>query len=83
MAGKAKFDQESAFRSIVGGGKQEGADAPDGAARKKDEKINRVQRSYYLDRDIEKALRKKALEDDKNLTETINEVLRQGLENYL
>ena len=43
---------------------------------------DRVQRSYFLDRDIDKALRRMALEGEKNLTETINEVLRKGLEKY-
>ena len=44
---------------------------------------DRVQRSYFLDRDIEKALRRMALDEEKNLTETINEVLRKGLGKYL
>lgn len=43
----------------------------------------RVQRSYFLDWDIEKALRKKSLEEGKNLTETVNEILRKGVEEYL
>ena len=44
---------------------------------------DRVQRSYFLDRDIDKALRRMALEEEKNLTETINKVLREGLAKYL
>ena len=44
---------------------------------------NRVQRSYFLDRDIDKALRRMALEEEKNLTETINNILRRGLTGYL
>ena len=39
--------------------------------------------SYFLDRDIDKALRRMALEQEKNLTETINEILRNGLSEYL
>ena len=46
-------------------------------------KKDRVQRSYYLDRDIDKALRRMALDKEKNLTETINEILRKGLSEYL
>ena len=44
---------------------------------------DRVQRAYFLDRDIDKALRRKALEEGKNLTESINDVLRAGLTKYL
>ncbi len=84
MAGKAKFDQEAAFKSIVGAGRQSGPEpgataTPVAAAKNKD----RVQRSYFLDRDIDKALRRMALEEEKNLTESINEILRKGLEKYL
>lgn len=82
MTGKAKFDQEAAFKSIIGVGRQsENADV----AEEKNVKKNgdRVQRAYYLDRDIDKALRRMALEREKNLTETINEVLREGLSGFL
>ena len=44
---------------------------------------DRVQRAYFLDRDIDKALRRMALEREKNLTETINEVLQEGLSGFL
>ena len=44
---------------------------------------DRVQRSYFLDRDIDKALRRMALEEEKNLTEVVNLILRQGLKKYL
>lgn len=85
MAGKAKFDQEAAFKSIVGADRQPapepGAAGQPGAAGTKNK--NRVQRSYYLDRDIDKALRRMALEEELNLTETINKVLREGLKGYL
>lgn len=46
-------------------------------------KKNRVQRSYFLDRDIDKALRRMALDEEKNLTETVNDILRRALEKYL
>ena len=46
-------------------------------------KKNRVQRSYFIDRDLDKALRKMALEEDKKLTECVNEILRGGLERYI
>lgn len=81
MAGKAKFDQEAAFKSIIGAGRQsENAVVAEEQNAKKNS--DRVQRAYYLDRDIDKALKKKALEE-KNLTETVNDALRQGLKNYL
>ena len=67
MAGKAKFDQEAAFQPVAD------------ARKSKD----RVQRSYFIDRDIDKALRRMALEEEKNLTESINEILRKGLKKYL
>ncbi len=79
MAGKAKFDQEAAFRSIVGTGRQAKAAEQAEVVQKRD----RVQRAYFLDRDIDKALRRKALEEEKNLTETVNELLRDGLKEYL
>ena len=44
---------------------------------------DRVQRAYYLDRDLDKALRRMALEEGKNLTESINDALRKGLVEYL
>ena len=49
----------------------------------KEKNKDRVQRSYFLDRDIDKALRRFALDKEKNLTETINDVLRQALYEYL
>ena len=42
-----------------------------------------MQRAYYLDRDIDKALRRMALEEGKNLTESVNDALRAGLTKYL
>lgn len=74
MAGKVKFDQESAFKSIIGVGRQSENTA---IAEEKNAKKNsdRVQRAYYLDRDIDKALRRMALEEGKNLTESVNDAL--------
>ena len=82
MAGKAQFDQEAAFKSIIGAGREpeaESQEMPVVKAKNKD----RVQRSYFLDRDIEKALRRRALEEDRSLTETINNILKEGLHKYL
>lgn len=81
MAEKAKFDREAAFKSIIGAGRQsENAVAEEKNAKKNSD---RVQRAYYLDRDFDKALRRMALENEKNLTETINDILRKGLEHFL
>ncbi len=85
MAGKAKFDQEAAFKSIVGADRQaapeqEAAGQPVAASAKNK---NRVQRSYFIDRDLDKALRKMGLEEEKKLTEVVNETLRKGLAKYL
>lgn len=84
MAGKAKFDQEAAFKSIIGAGREsevgtERQEKPIGKGKNKD----RVQRSYFLDREIDKALRRKALEEEITLTEAINDALKQGLSRYL
>lgn len=85
MAGKAKFDQEAALKSILGADRQAapeqeaaGQSAAAGAKNK-----NRVQRSYFIDRDLDKALRKMGLEEEKKLTEVVNEILRMGLQKYL
>ena len=81
MAEKAKFDREAAFKSIIGAGRQsENAVAEEKNAKKNSD---RVQRAYYLDRDIDKALRRMALEEGKKPTESINDALRKGLVEYL
>lgn len=82
MAGKAKFDQEAAFKSIIGAGREPEAESQEKPVAKEKNR-DRVQRSYFLDRDIDKALRRMALEEGKNLTESINETLRKGLAKYL
>ena len=82
MAGKAKFDQEAAFKSIIGAGRETGEETSEKPVSKGENK-NRVQRSYFLDRDIDKALRRMALEEEKNLTETVNDILRRALGGYL
>lgn len=84
MAGKAKFDQEAAFKAIVGADRQSGAPgAAESSVAAGVRNKGRVQRSYFLDRDIDKALRRMALEEEKNLTETINSILRQALREYI
>lgn len=80
MSGKAKFDQEAAFKSIIGAGREPEEEMAEKFL-SKGKNANRVQRSYFLDRDIDKALRRMALEEEKNLTETVNDVLRKGLKN--
>jgi hypothetical protein len=82
MAEKAKFDREAAFKSIIGAGRETGEETSEKPVSKGENK-NRVQRSYFLDRDIDKALRRMALEEEKNLTETVNDILRRGLGGYL
>lgn len=82
MAGKAKFDQKAALQTMVQAGRVSAAEGTVKAVVGSKNK-DRVQRSYFLDRDIDKALRKMALENDRNLTETINSALRSGLKEYL
>ena len=82
MAEKAKFDRESVLKSMLGPDRElEPGDQKKTAVKEKNK--DRVQRSYFLDRDIDKALRRMALEEEKNLTETINGLLRTGLREYL
>ena len=83
MAGKVKFDQEAAFKSIIGAGREPEVESVELQPAVKGKNKDRVQRSYFLDRDIDKALRRMALEEEKNLTETVNDILRRGLEEYL
>ena len=40
-------------------------------------------RLLFLEWDIDKPLRRMALEEEKNLTETVNDILRKGLKGYL
>ena len=82
MAEKAKFDRESVLKSILGPNRELETEGQKKTVIKEKNK-DRVQRSYFLDRDIDKALRRMALEEENNLTETINNVLRRGLEKYL
>ena len=82
MAGKAKFDQEAAFKSIIGADRRPAEKLQEETEKPKKNK-DRVQRAYFLDRDIDKALRRMALEREKNLTGTINEVLQEGLSGFL
>ena len=82
MSGKAKFDQEAAFKSIIGAGREPEEEMAEKFL-SKGKNANRVQRSYFLDRDIDKALRRMALEEEKNLTETVNDVLRNTYKLYL
>lgn len=82
MAGKAKFNQEAALQNMVRAGQVSAAEGPVKAVVGSKNK-DRVQRSYFLERDIDKALRRMALDTDMNLTETVNEVLRRGLSMYL
>ncbi len=67
---------------IIGAGRQSENTV---VAEEKNAKKNsdRVLRAYYLDRDIDKALRRMALEEGKNLTESVNDALRAGLTKYL
>lgn len=81
MAGKAKFNQEAALQNMVRAGQVSAAEGPVKAVAGSKNK-DRVQRAYFLDLDIDKALRRMALEEEKNLTEVVNELLRRGLIKY-
>lgn len=81
--GKAKFDKEAAFNSIIGADRQPAPEATGQPVAAVAKNKNRVQRSYFIDRDLDKALRKMGLEEEKKLTEVVNEILRMGLQKYL
>ena len=79
---KSKVRSGGSFKSIIGAGRETGVVAAEKpAAREKNKE--RVQRSYFLDRDIDRALKRMSLEEEKNLTEAVNEILRNGLAKYL
>ena len=49
----------------------------------KEENNGRIQRSYYIDADIVKALKIKAAREGKKMTDVVNEILRAGLKDCL
>lgn len=49
----------------------------------KEENNGRIQRSYYIDSDIVKALKIKAAREGKKMTDVVNEILRTGLKDCL
>lgn len=49
----------------------------------KEENNGRIQRSYYIDAEIVKALKIKAAREGKKMTEVVNEILRKGLKDCL
>jgi len=90
MAGKVKFDRDATFKQIIGADREpephelvEKGEAGEQEQKQPAGKQDRVQRSYFLDRDVDKALRRMALEEGKKLTEIVNELLRDGLSKYL
>lgn len=49
----------------------------------KEKNNGRIQRSYYIDADIVKALKIKAAREGKKMTDVVNEILRTGLKDCL
>ena len=54
MAGKVKFDRDATFKQIIGADREPEAESQETPAAK-EKKQDRVQRSYFLDRDVDKA----------------------------
>lgn len=54
MAGKAKFDQESAFKSIIGAGRDPEAESVELQPVAKEKNKDHVQRSYFEEREMKK-----------------------------
>lgn len=48
-----------------------------------EENNGRIQRSYYIDAEIVKALKIKAAREGKKMTDVVNEILRTGLKDCL
>ncbi|MBM6725520.1 hypothetical protein H6C13_21160 [Pseudoflavonifractor phocaeensis] len=67
MAGKTKLDQEAVFKQIIGAGREPETESVELQPAAKGKNKDRVQRSYFLDRDIDKALRRMVLEEEKIL----------------
>ena len=67
MAGKTKLDQEAVFKQIIGADRESETESVELQPTAKGKNKDRVQRSYFLDRDIDKALRRMVLEEEKIL----------------
>lgn len=80
---KAKFDPNAAFQSIVGQAEKESDNAAEVKKTKKSSKTNRIQKAYFFDKDLIKALQYKTMAEEINLTDAINDALRIGLQEYL
>ena len=44
---------------------------------------DRIQKAYFIDKDLFKALKMKSINEEINLTEAVNKALRDGLKDYL
>lgn len=72
----SKFDPNSAFNSII---------SNKGMEENKTEKSKnqgKLLRSYYLERDLFKDIRTKAIEEDVTMTDIVNKAIRIGLDNW-
>lgn len=80
---KSKFNPNTAFEKIINVKKENTEEANSKKKIISKQKKDRVQKSYYLDKDLFKALQLKSLKEEINLTEAINSALREGLKGYL
>ena len=60
-------DQEAVFKQIIGADRESETESVELQPAAKGKNKDRVQRSYFLDRDIDKALRRMVLEEEKIL----------------
>ena len=58
-------DQEAVFKQIIGADRESETESVELQPAAKGKNKDRVQRSYFLDRDIDKALRRMVLEEEK------------------
>lgn len=80
---KNKFDPNTAFKKIINVKKEDTEESNNKKESISAQKKDRVQKSYYLDKDLFKALQLKSFQEEINLTEAINSALREGLKEYL
>ena len=75
MAGKAKFDQEAAFKSIIGAGANEGSEKPAAKGRPKVERETKKRVSLAVYPSIYSDLQKIAYVDRKSVSDIVSELI--------
>lgn len=77
MAGKAKFDQEAAFKSIIGAGASESAEKPASKGRPKEKRETKKRVSLALYPSSYGDLQKIAYVDRKSVSDIVSELIAE------